>query len=214
MSRTVPLLLAVALVGLSGCSSDDAATTPGGTAPATTSGSPAAAVTVTDAWVKAKPDLGSMPTTGAFATLKNTTNAPVVITSAESSASSVTELHETVTTAGKPTMQKVEGGLTLEPGATRELRPGGDHIMLMKLAKPLNPGETVTITLTTKDGQKIPFEAVAKTFTGGDEKYHSGSPTGGTTPMPGGTTSGAGEHDMSGTPMPGMSDTPTAPASS
>ena len=196
MSRTVPLLLAVALAGgLSGCGSGDT-TAPGGGASATTSGTPAAAVTVTDAWVKAKPDLGSMPMTGAFATLKNTTNAPVVITSAESSASPVTELHETVTNAGQPAMQKVEGGFTLEPGATRELRPGGDHIMLMTLAEPLNPGETVTITLTTQDGQKIPFEAVAKTFTGGDEKYHSDPPGAGTTPMP------------------GMTESPTASASS
>ncbi|WP_312719560.1 copper chaperone PCu(A)C [Mobilicoccus sp.] len=204
MSRTVPLLLAVALLGLSACG-DDTGAAPEATAPATTSGSSTGPVTVTDAWVKAKPDLGAMSMTGVFAVLKNTTNAPVVITGAENSASPVTELHETVTKDGRPAMQKVEGGFTLEPGATRELRPGGDHIMLMQMSTPLNPGDVVTVTLTTQDGQKIPFEAVAKTFTGGDEKYHSGSPTSGSS-MPG--------HDMSGTPMPGMSETPTAPASS
>ncbi|GAB49319.1 copper chaperone PCu(A)C [Mobilicoccus pelagius] len=211
MSRTVPTLLAVAVLGLAGCGSNESGPNAENSAPATSSGTPAAAVTVTDAWAKAKPDLGGMPMTGAFATLKNTTNAPVVVTGAENTVSPVTELHETVTASGKPTMQKVEGGFTLEPGATRELRPGGDHIMIMKMTKPLNPGDTVTITLTTQDGQKIPVEAVAKTFAGGDEKYHSGEADAGTSGTSGAPSSG---HSMPGHTGSEMPATPTTAATS
>lgn len=183
MSRTTlaSILAALTLVTAAGCSSGQ--NTPGADTPTASPTTPTAPVRVTDAWARAVPELGDMPMTGVFATLQNTTGSPVTIVSATNSLSPVTEIHETVTANGRATMQKVDGGLTIEPGATRELRPGGDHVMVMKMTQPLTPGRTVTVTLTTQDGQQIAFDAVAKTFTGGDEKYHSGS-TGTTSPSP------------------------------
>ena len=45
------------------------------------------------------------------------------------------------------TMKPVES-ITLPKGVMVELKPGGYHIMMLKLAKPLKVGDTVKITLT------------------------------------------------------------------
>ncbi|NDF67887.1 MAG: copper chaperone PCu(A)C, partial [Actinobacteria bacterium] len=42
--------------------------------------------------------------------------------------------------------------LPLLAGIKTELKPGGYHIMMMKLVKPLVVGETVSITLTFESG--------------------------------------------------------------
>lgn len=175
MKPTLTICSALALtLSLAACGSggDAQTSTPGSTASASST-SPSASITVTDAWAKAQPN-GMM--TGVFGIITNTTDKPVTISGGSSDASAVVELHETVTKDGQSAMQKVDGGFVVEAGKTRELRPGGDHIMLMQLKSPLKPGDTARVTLTTDAGD-VTFEAVAKTYTGGDEKYHSGSPT-------------------------------------
>ncbi len=152
--------------------SDSSASTPaapGGSATPTQSGP----VMVSDQWAKAIPDLAAAKMTGVFATLKNTTDQPITIVSAKNSVSAHTELHETVTVDGQPRMQPVKDGFTIEPGQTRELKPGGDHVMVMQMTKPLAVGDELTITLTTKDNQTIEFTAVARAFTGANETYVS-----------------------------------------
>lgn len=200
---TVALALGLTLAGCSATTASTTSTTSTGTAATSagdtstasaTSGTEAAqSVTVTDAWVKAKPDLAGMPMTGVFGTITNHSSAPITITGASSPAAAVTELHETVTTNGQKGMQKIDGGFVIQPGASRELRPGGDHIMLMQMTRPLPAGETVTVTLTTSEGRQIEFEAVAKSHMGGDEKYHSApaTPQTGGTSTPGHGTSGS-----------------------
>lgn len=194
MKPTLTICSALALtLSLAACGSggDAQTSTPGSTASASST-SPSASITVTDAWAKAQPN---GPMTGVFGIITNTTSKPVTISAASSDSSAVTELHETVTKDGQSAMQKVDAGFVLEPGATRELRPGGDHIMLMQLNSPLKPGDTARITLTTDAGD-VTFEAVAKTFTGGDEKYHSESPGS----MPSMSSTPAAPSDMPATP--------------
>ena len=130
-------------------------------------------VTVSDQWVKAVPDLAATKMTAVFGKLKNTGDKPSIIVSGTNSASPVTELHETVMVDGSMKMRPVTGGFTIEPGQTRELKPGSDHIMLMQMAKPLRVGDELTMTLMTKDNQTIEFMAVARAFTGANETYVS-----------------------------------------
>ncbi len=178
------LAAATAAVLLAGCSQGTPATSASDAAAASgmaASTTPSAPITVADAWVKAVPSLGSTKMTGIFARLTNSSGGPVTITAAATSASGVTELHETVTVNGAKAMRKAGGGFEIAPGATRELRPGGDHIMAMALEQPIAVGETVTVTLTTSAGQSVSFGAVAKEFTGGQERYATGA---GTAPPP------------------------------
>lgn len=170
--------------GLAGCGSTQA-----GDPAASVSGTPAnsaaaepgadAALTVRDAWAKAIPDVSQKKMTGVFGTLQNISDRDVTIVAAENTVSSHSELHETVDKDGDKVMQQVER-FVIKAGEERELRPGGDHLMVMRMDKPLNTGDEVRITLTTEDGQKVEFAAVAKPFTGAGERYagEGASPTG------------------------------------
>ncbi|HYO86731.1 MAG TPA: copper chaperone PCu(A)C [Dermatophilaceae bacterium] len=186
-ARTTRLLLplvAVASLTAAGCGSSTSpspdSATPSG-APSVTPGSAASAsaasLTVTDTWAKANTDIAANDMTGVFGKITNTGTAPITIVSGTNSASSLTELHETVMKNGAMVMQPVADGFTVEPGKTRELKPGSDHVMVMKMTKPLKAGDSVQVRLTTKDGGTVKFNAVAKVFTMGDEPYASASST-------------------------------------
>jgi copper(I)-binding protein len=48
---------------------------------------------------------------------------------------------------GVMTMRPVDEGLAIDPGKTVTLAPGGYHLMLLGLKKPLREGDKVAITL-------------------------------------------------------------------
>lgn len=48
---------------------------------------------------------------------------------------------------GVMTMRPLDNGLTIEPGKTVKLAPGGFHLMLFDLKSPLKQGDKVPITL-------------------------------------------------------------------
>jgi periplasmic copper chaperone A len=157
------------LLFLTGCGSDSAPTS-SPVAATTQAPSGATALTIQDPWVKtAEKDM-----TATFGTLKNTGTAPITIVSAKTSASSRTELHEVVEGAGAMTMRPKKGGFTIPAGQKLELKPGGLHIMIMDLAKPIASGDEVTVRLTLADGTTKDFSALAKATTAGEEKYESG----------------------------------------
>lgn len=150
-----------------GTASDQSATETDDTAGA----DEASAVSITDPWVKsAKTGL-----TAAFGTLVNTGETDVVVASATSEITSTMELHETVENDdGTMAMQPKEGGFTIPAGGEHELEPGGDHLMMMDLKRPLQPGEVVTFTLVMEDGSEVAVEATVKSFTGAEEEYQNG----------------------------------------
>ena len=58
------------------------------------------------------------------------------------------EIHEHIKRpGGRMAMQKVEGGLAVPAQGQLAFRPGGLHVMIFGLAQPLQPGESVPITL-------------------------------------------------------------------
>lgn len=183
--RDVPAcaLLAAALV-LGGCAGRDTEAAPAAAPAASAASSPAASagVTVVDPWVKAA-DKGM---TAAFGTLVNTTDAEVTVVSGSSPRAKSVELHEVADSGGEAVMRRKEGGFTVPAGGSHELRPGGDHIMLMDVTEAVKPGDVIPFTLTMEDGTSVEFEAVAKDFSGGSEDYHPGSDDHG---------SGSGGHD-------------------
>lgn len=179
MSAQSPLrlaaLAAVTLLAMSACgstSSDTSAdSSTGAVASASTSSSSSTGLTVAEAWVKAN----SSDMTGAFATLTNTTDTPITINGASTAHAGTVELHTTEIdpATGTSTMTKVDGGFTLEPGASLELAPGGDHLMLMSMTCSLVAGTTETITLTTSAGD-FTFEAEVRDYAGAQEEYAPG----------------------------------------
>jgi copper(I)-binding protein len=159
---------ALAVSGLAGCGESASSARTATPAP---SSAPAQDLAVRDPWVKAGA-AGVM--TAAFGTLVNNTGADVTITGVTSPASPM-ELHEMAMKDGEMVMRPKAGGLTLKAGGTHELAPGGDHLMLMKPAAAIKPGDEVQFTLELAGGGTVAFTAVAKPFAGAQESYAPGA---------------------------------------
>src|SRR5262249_986805 len=57
------------------------------------------------------------------------------------------EVHEEGMSNEKMTMTRVSGGLTIGPGKTLVLAPGGNHLMFTNLKAPLEQGTRLPVTL-------------------------------------------------------------------
>lgn len=147
------------LIGVTGCGDD-----------ATSSKESAGTLTISDAWVKTA-DSGM---SAAFGVLHNPGGKDVTVVSAESDATTRMELHEVVPAeAGGTVMRPKEGGFVIAAGRSHTLAPGGDHLMLMELTRPIKPGDEITFTLKLAGGSSVALRAQAKAFAGGNEKYHA-----------------------------------------
>ncbi|MEO8676472.1 MAG: copper chaperone PCu(A)C [Casimicrobiaceae bacterium] len=106
----------------------------------------AAQVAVSDAWVRGT--VAGQMATGAF--MRLTSPVDVTLVGAASPAAKVVEVHEMKHEGGMMKMNAVDR-LPLPAGKPVELKPGGYHVMLMDLARPLKEGDVVPITLTFAD---------------------------------------------------------------
>lgn len=118
-----------------------------------------AEVTVTEAWVRGT--VATQKATGAFMKIRSTEDAKLV--GAASPSASIVEVHEMAMKDNVMTMRAVDE-LPLPAGKTVELKPGGFHVMLIDLAKPLAAGDKVPVMLTIvgKDGKKSTLEVKAE----------------------------------------------------
>jgi len=85
------------------------------------------------------------------------------------------EIHTMTMDNGVMKMRQMED-LPLPAKQTVKLGPGGEHLMLMGLKKPLKEGETIPLTLTVqyadKRTEKIKVQALVKSLTGGHGHQH------------------------------------------
>lgn len=164
------VIVAVALLALTGCVSSEKATEQG--TPASTH---AAALSIKDPWVKSADGVKS----AAFGTLQNSGAADITVVSASTAVSTAVELHETVpSAAGEMVMRKKAGGFVIPAGGSLRLAPGASHIMIMGLTAPLKAGDQVAFTLTLSDGSTYQFTAPGKDYSGANESYEGGTKTG------------------------------------
>ncbi|CAN5443970.1 copper chaperone PCu(A)C [soil metagenome] len=128
----------------------------------------AESVTLQNQWVSSA-DTGMA---AMFGTFTNSGHHEAHIVGGESPAAGMVEIHEVVPDAtGTMAMRPKAGGLTIAAGATHELAPGGDHLMLMDLKEPLQPGADVALTVLFEDGSTLPVTAQIREFAGGNEEY-------------------------------------------
>ncbi|MDH1523075.1 copper chaperone PCu(A)C [Achromobacter mucicolens] len=120
-----------------------------------------AGLTVEDAWVRAT--VPNQHATGAFMRLTAAESGRLV--GVESQAAKHVEVHEMAMQDNVMKMRQV-AGIDLPAGKAVELKPGGYHVMLIDLAKPIAAGDHVALTLIVEDGSKqqrrIPVDAVAR----------------------------------------------------
>jgi len=100
-------------------------------------------VTVKDPWVRAT--VMQQKATGLFVQLTSSTDARLI--SAATPVAGVAEIHEMAMEGNVMKMRAVPG-VDLPAGKAVDLKPGGYHVMLMDLKRPLKEGDNVEVTLT------------------------------------------------------------------
>lgn len=94
-------------------------------------------------------------TTGAgFMTLANPDAKPDALVAAESPAAREVQIHQSSMKGGVASMQRASR-VPVPASGRVTFAPGGYHLMLMGLTKPLKAGETVPVTLTFASGAKV-----------------------------------------------------------
>jgi hypothetical protein len=108
---------------------------------------------ITQAWARATP--GGAKVGGGYLTIENKGSAPDKLVGATADAAGKIEVHEMAMNNGTMTMRPLEGGLTIEPGKTVKLAPGGLHLMMMDLKGPLKKGDKLPVTLQFEKAGKV-----------------------------------------------------------
>jgi len=111
---------------------------------------------VENAWLRSPPPGGEV--TAAYFTVRNPGSTALVVRGVESPVAMHAMLHETTVVDGQSRMRERER-LEIPPNGTLTLEPGGLHVMLHGLRRPLAVGERVPLVLLLEDGGRIEITA-------------------------------------------------------
>lgn len=100
-------------------------------------------------------DAGGAKIAGGYLKITNTGKSPDRLVSAISAGADRVEIHEMSMTDGVMKMRPLADGLTIKPGETVELKPGGLHMMFMDIKQPLKQGDKLKATLTFEKAGKL-----------------------------------------------------------
>ena len=131
----------------------------------------AANVSVTDAWARAT--MPGQQVSGAYMQIQADADARLVGVS--SPAVPRVEVHEMTMDGGVMRMREVKL-IELPKGKTVSLEPGGYHIMLMNLKKPIAAGDVIPLTLVVESGgkqQTVEVKAEARAMGGGAMQHRA-----------------------------------------
>ena len=108
---------------------------------------------ISQTWSRATP--GGAKIGAGYLTIENKGGAPDRLVAVSGQVAGKIEIHEMAVNNGVMTMRPVEQGLTIEPGKTVTLAPGGYHLMMMDLKSPLKQGDKVPLTLEFEKAGKV-----------------------------------------------------------
>lgn len=111
-------------------------------------------IVVEQPWSRATP----VKVGGAYMTLRNNGAVPDRLVKIASPIAEKAEIHETKIEGGTAMMRPVEA-IELKRRASVQLKPGGLHVMLMGLQRPLKEGERIKLSLTFERAGTIDIEA-------------------------------------------------------
>ena len=114
---------------------------------------------ISKAWVQAMPP--SQTTTAAYFTVINNSQKEAVLVSASSDIAATAEIHQMSDMKGMMNMAMVSN-IHVPAMGKISLQPGGYHIMLINLKKPVKKGDMVALTLHFQDGTSIIVNAEVK----------------------------------------------------
>jgi periplasmic copper chaperone A len=108
---------------------------------------------IMQAWSRATP--GGAKIGGGYLTIENAGSTPDRLIGGSAAVAGKVELHEMAVNNGVMTMRPLDKGLTIAPGQTVKLAPGGYHLMMFDLKSPLKAGEKVPVTLDFEKAGKV-----------------------------------------------------------
>ena len=108
---------------------------------------------ITQAWSRATP--GGAKIGGGYLTIENKGVVPDRLIGGSADVAGNVQVHEMATNNGVMTMRSLDKGLTIEPGKTVRLAPGGYHLMLSDLKSPLKQGDQLPVTLEFERAGKV-----------------------------------------------------------
>lgn len=115
-----------------------------------------APVVADHAW--ARQPARSRDVTAVYAVLRNTTAEPMHVVSGVSAIAASVELHEMTMDGAMMRMRRVHD-IVVPAHGTVELKPGGLHLMVFGLRRPLNRGERLPLILRLADGGTVALDA-------------------------------------------------------
>ncbi|GEQ97242.1 hypothetical protein JCM17844_08790 [Iodidimonas gelatinilytica] len=107
-------------------------------------GSPSGELLVENAWARETPE--GAPNGAIYLTIRNNTGSDDQLISAASSLARHVGLHTSGEEDGMMRMRPIDS-VAIASGSTAQLKPAGDHIMLMGLEKRLEAGTRIPLTL-------------------------------------------------------------------
>lgn len=151
MIRTLPV---AALLLLASCSPD--------------SGNPQ--IEISDAWVR--PTVSSGQMSAGYAVIANKGSGADRLVGVSSDVAARITLHESSNDGGIARMRPLPDGIAVEGGDTAMLTPGGNHLMLEGLKRPLAAGESIEVKLRfERSGVKV-MTAEVRNAPAGDHSGH------------------------------------------
>src|ERR1700678_4591481 len=123
------------------------------TAPACAQEVKAGDLVITQAWSRATP--GGAKIGGGYLTIENKGSVSDRLIGAYGEIAGKIEVHEMAMNDGVMTMRPLDNGLTIEPGKTVKLAPGGYHLMMFDLKSPLKQGDKLPVTREFERAGKV-----------------------------------------------------------
>jgi copper(I)-binding protein len=108
---------------------------------------------ITQAWSRATPNGAKIG--GGYLTIENKGSAADRLIGGSGDIAGKVEVHEMAVDNGVMKMRPLDKGLTIEPGKTIKLAPGGYHLMMFDLKGPLKQGDKLPITLEFEKAGKV-----------------------------------------------------------
>ena len=108
---------------------------------------------ISQAWSRATPNGAKIG--GGYLTIENKGTSPDRLIGGSGDIAGKVEVHEMSMNNGVMTMRPLDKGLTIEPGKTVKLAPGGYHLMMFDLKGQLKQGEQVPVTLEFEKAGKV-----------------------------------------------------------
>jgi copper(I)-binding protein len=108
---------------------------------------------ISQAWSRATP--GGAKIGAGYLTIENKGSAADRLVAVTGDVAGKIEVHEMTMNNGVMTMRPLDTGLAVDPGKTVTLAPGGYHLMMTDLKKPLKQGVKLSLTLEFEKAGKV-----------------------------------------------------------